>query len=103
MHYLVVAGDHDKAVASDERVRERTITVTKPHTPMKRSSISKSFKAIWKCLLKPFDSGNREVWREHFDPIYGLPYPALNDWLARNPNLREKYDAELKARLTTLR
>ena len=55
---------------------------------------------MWRRLLKAFGIGDRKAWEDKFDPIYGLPYPALSDWLARNPKLREQYEAELKARLT---
>jgi hypothetical protein len=68
---------------------------------MNRNWIRKTFTTVWKRLLKMVGLGNRNAWRENFDPIYGLPYPALNDWLARNPKLREEYDAKLRARLAT--
>jgi len=32
------------------------------------------------------------------DPIYGLPRHSVEQWLARNPRIREEYDAELRRR-----
>jgi len=29
-----------------------------------------------------------------FDPVYGLPRRAVEEWLARNPRLREEYEVE---------
>lgn len=58
---------------------------------------------MWKSLLRWFGIADREELEEHFDPIYGLPYPALNEWLSRNPQLQEEYDAELTTRLKTRR
>jgi len=33
-----------------------------------------------------------------FEPIYGLTKRSLDDWLARNPRLRQQYDEQLAAR-----
>ncbi|MDB5310451.1 MAG: Lactate 2-monooxygenase [Gemmataceae bacterium] len=33
-----------------------------------------------------------------YDPVYGLPRHAVEEWLARNPQLREEYEAALHAR-----
>ena len=32
------------------------------------------------------------------DPIYGLPRQSIEQWLARNPRLKEEYEAELRRR-----
>ncbi len=29
-----------------------------------------------------------------FDPVYGLPKHAIDEWLARNPKLREEYELQ---------
>lgn len=31
-----------------------------------------------------------------YDPIYGLSRRAINDWLARNPQLKREHDAQLR-------
>jgi hypothetical protein len=33
-----------------------------------------------------------------FDPVYGLPWRAVREWLDRNPQLMEEYEAELRER-----
>ena len=33
-----------------------------------------------------------------YDPLYGLPQPAIDAWLARNPGLRTEHEAELRRR-----
>ena len=33
-----------------------------------------------------------------FEPIYGLPRRSLDAWLARNPKLKQEYEAKLKSR-----
>ena len=58
---------------------------------------------MWKSFLRAFGIEDRKELEEQFDPIYGLPYPALDEWLSRNPKLKEEYDAELRARLRTRR
>jgi hypothetical protein len=35
---------------------------------------------------------------EKFEPIYGLPHRALDEWLSQNSQLRKDYDIELAAR-----
>lgn len=35
---------------------------------------------------------------DKFEPIYGLPKRSLDEWLSRNPALRNEYEAELRAR-----
>lgn len=32
-----------------------------------------------------------------FEPIYGLPRRSLNEWLSRNPILKQEYEAKLRA------
>jgi hypothetical protein len=51
-----------------------------------------------KLLLRFFGivKGNSEL--DNFDPIYGLPKHSLDEWLARNPTLKKKYESELMAR-----
>jgi len=34
-----------------------------------------------------------------YDPVYGLPIKSVERWLARNPRLREEYEAELRRRM----
>lgn len=36
---------------------------------------------------------------DNFEPIYGLPKRSLDEWLSRNPRLKEQYEKELVARL----
>lgn len=33
-----------------------------------------------------------------YDPIYGLPKSEIDAWLAHNPELRRKHEAELQRR-----
>jgi hypothetical protein len=33
---------------------------------------------------------------DNYEPIYGLPKHSLDGWLARNPILRQEYDAKLR-------
>jgi hypothetical protein len=33
-----------------------------------------------------------------YDPIYGLPKSVIDAWLAHNPELRRKHEAELQRR-----
>jgi osmotically-inducible protein OsmY len=40
---------------------------------------------------------------EEYDPIYGLPRRAVEEWLARNPQLSEEHDAALLQREVELR
>ena len=35
---------------------------------------------------------------DQFEPVYGLPTRSLNEWLSRNPALKEEYEAELRFR-----
>jgi hypothetical protein len=52
---------------------------------------------MFKTLLRLFrrDATSR---KSQFDPIYGLPNRAVNDWLHQNPDLKEVYKATLRAR-----
>ena len=48
-------------------------------------------------LSKSFGFGNDGCARKpeqepEYDPVYGLPRRAVEDWLARNPRLREEYE-----------
>jgi hypothetical protein len=43
------------------------------------------------------DSSSTEL--DKFEPIYGLSKRSLDDWLARNPKLKDDYERELTARL----
>jgi hypothetical protein len=38
-----------------------------------------------------------------YDPIYGLPKWAVQEWLARNPPLREEYEAAVRQKKVALR
>ena len=51
-----------------------------------------------KSLLRYFGIINESVEQDTFDPIYGLPKGALEEWLSRNPTLSKKYNAKLRAR-----
>ena len=33
---------------------------------------------------------------DNYEPIYGLPNHSLDEWLARNPILRQEYDAKFR-------
>jgi hypothetical protein len=43
-------------------------------------------------------SGGIDPNREKYDPVYGLPQRAVDEWLARNPEIRDEYEATLRAR-----
>ncbi len=43
-------------------------------------------------------SGGADSIRDRYDPVYGLPRLAVEEWLAHNPKLREEYEAVLRAR-----
>ena len=59
---------------------------------------------MWASLLRLFkpSGGSDPMWHE-YDPVYGLPGRALDEWLARNPALREEYDAAIRARASAHR
>jgi hypothetical protein len=50
------------------------------------------------ALLR-FLGSRRAKELSRFEPIYGLPRRSLDEWLARNPQLRKEYEIELAARL----
>jgi hypothetical protein len=54
--------------------------------------------AMLKSLLRFFGvtAGDKET--QEFEPIYGLPSPALDAWLSRNPKLTAEYQAKLRTR-----
>jgi hypothetical protein len=43
------------------------------------------------------DSGSTDI--DKFEPIYGLPKRSLDEWMSRNPKLKEEYEEELSVRL----
>jgi hypothetical protein len=54
---------------------------------------------MWGALLRLFGgSGGTDPVRDRYDPVYGLPRRAVEEWLARNPGIRDEYEAELRAR-----
>src|SRR3954469_16343395 len=54
---------------------------------------------MWRRFLGLFggSGGTDPVW-EAYDPVYGLPRRAVEEWLARNPAIRDEYEAVLRAR-----
>jgi hypothetical protein len=38
--------------------------------------------------------GESPPWPNEYEPVYGLPRQAVEEWLARNPRLREEYEVE---------
>ena len=51
-----------------------------------------------KSLLRFLGIIKDEMGLDQFEPIYGLPKPALDEWLSRNPALEKDYHAELLIR-----
>lgn len=51
-----------------------------------------------KLLLRFFGIVKDDSILDNFDPIYGLPKRALDEWLSRNPKLKKEYESELMAR-----
>jgi hypothetical protein len=49
-------------------------------------------------LLRLFGIIRGEGELDKFEPIYGLPTRSLDEWLSRNPALRNDYDAKLLIR-----
>lgn len=41
---------------------------------------------------------NSPTTADDYDPVFGLPKRSLEEWLARHPSMRPKYDAELNRR-----
>jgi hypothetical protein len=37
-----------------------------------------------------------------YEPVYGLPKRSVEEWLARNPQLRERYERMMQARIAAL-
>lgn len=48
-----------------------------------------------KKLLRLFRLVETENVSARFEPVYGLPKQAFEEWLSRNPSMRERYAAEL--------
>ncbi len=53
---------------------------------------------MFKSLLRYFGITKESEEQDKFDPIYGLPKRALQDWLSRNPTLSIEYNAKLRDR-----
>ena len=49
-------------------------------------------------LRRSFRSAEGSSTISQFEPIYGLPISSLEQWLLRNPKLKESYDATMSAR-----
>jgi len=47
-------------------------------------------------LLRFFGFAKETAELSKFEPVYGLTKEALDEWLARNPLLRQEYEAKLK-------
>jgi hypothetical protein len=43
-------------------------------------------------------SNGSDFTRDEYDPVYGLPRRAVDEWVARNPTLKTEYAAVLRAR-----
>jgi hypothetical protein len=54
---------------------------------------------MFKKILRAFGIGADPSELDKFEPIYGLTKRSLDEWLSRNPELRNKYEPELAARL----
>jgi hypothetical protein len=54
---------------------------------------------MFRSLFCFFRSSNGSSHLDKFEPIYGLPTRSLDEWLSRNPRLKEEYEKELAARL----
>jgi hypothetical protein len=49
--------------------------------------------AMFRRLLKLLGfSRDDSIPQPEYDPVYGLPRRSLEEWLARNPQLREEYE-----------
>jgi hypothetical protein len=46
---------------------------------------------LWRFFRVPAQSYSPPT---EYDPVYGLPKRAVEEWLARNPRLREKHEVE---------
>jgi hypothetical protein len=50
---------------------------------------STMLKRLWRLFRIAAESAESH---EEYDPVYGLPKRAVEEWLARNPQLREEYE-----------
>lgn len=48
-----------------------------------------------KNLLRRLGFLNAEPYSGRFEPVYGLPKQSLEEWLSRNPSMRERYADDL--------
>ncbi len=59
------------------------------------TALTKSYRnaAMLRWLVKCFGfDKDGPAQRPEYDPVYGLPRRAVEEWLARNPRLREEYE-----------
>jgi hypothetical protein len=50
---------------------------------------------MWKQLAWIFGrTGESTSAQAEYEPVYGLPRRAVEEWLARNPQLREEYEVQ---------
>lgn len=56
---------------------------------------------MFKSLRRLFGIERGSPVNGQYDPIYGLPRRAVDEWLKHNPVLKQEYDAMLRARLLT--
>jgi hypothetical protein len=55
--------------------------------------------AMLERLWRRFGKNGRSTSPDgEYEPVYGLPRHEVEQWLERNPHLREKYEAELQER-----
>jgi hypothetical protein len=54
---------------------------------------------MFKSLRRLFGFDRSSPVKDQYDPIYGLPRRAVDEWLKHNPVLKQEYDAMLRARL----
>jgi hypothetical protein len=53
---------------------------------------------MWKRLLRLARHTRHEATLDKFDPVYGLAKEAIDEWLSRNPALKQRHEAELTRR-----
>jgi hypothetical protein len=54
---------------------------------------------MWESLRRLVGlSGGLDPKRDKYDPVYGLAQRAVDEWLARNPAIRDQYDDTLRTR-----
>jgi hypothetical protein len=58
---------------------------------------------MFKSWFRFFGIGAHSSELDKFEPIYGLPKRSLDEWLSRNPLLKQEYEIELVARLERCR